>query len=618
MSFPAGNRRLGSVALRLLAVGAMLGVIGCSNKLKEPEPTVSRYQTLPPKQLPDFLKGTIMERVDVANVGPYPVSGFGLVARLLGTGDTRAPNAVREYMINIMQKRGFGSRMLGYEGMTPDGVLSSPAFAIVRVDALIPPGARRGQRFDIQVSALPGNDTSSLSHGVLYRTDLKVDGADPRNPGVSLDVHAIAEGEIFVNPAYAMQLSPTDSAARNSLRTGVIIGGGVVQMDRPMALRLRQPSYAIARQIEQRLDDFFQNDSYAAAMDEGVVLVRLPPRFGTDWEHFRGVITHVYFNTSPAFVTTKAQELAAEAVKADAPLEDISYSWEALGQTALPFIAPLMTHPQPDVAFAAARAAAFIGDVSAQSVLIQIARDNGNPFQLNAVETLAKLPNSPEINGMLRTLLNSPTTLVRLAAYKALASANDSAIFSKPIEGKFLLDIIPSDSAPLIYATRRGVPRLAVFGRRPTLTLPITFSAMDGKLSISSQPGKRTVTIFYRGPGVPRPVTIESNPDIAEIAARLGGAGPLEEPRLNFTYCDVVAVVQALADQHRLSAGQTTDAERTPVAFVLQDLPFAVDPVYDAPPIPGLEPQRPQTESPGTVSSVGAGTLNTEFQRPNE
>jgi hypothetical protein len=328
----------------------------------------------------------------------------------------------------------------------------------------------------------------------------------------------------------------------------------------------------------------------------------MPPKYGGDWEHFTGVITHVYFNSSPSFIAAKAQELAAEATQPDAPLLDISYCWEALGQQALPFVTPLMTDPKPDVAYAAARAAAFCGEVSSQAVLIAMAQTPDHPFQLNAVQTLAKLPNSPEINGMLRSLLNSPHTLVRLEAYRALASTKDASIFSKDIEGKFVLDIIPGDGPPLIYASRRGWPsRLAVFGRKPALELPITFTAMDGKLSISSTPGRKTVTIFYRGPGVRKAVSIESNPDIAEIAARLGGAGPREEIPLPFTYCDVVAIVQGLADQQKVvSSAPSADGTAEPVAFVLQEQPVGLDPIVDAPPLPDQE--RPQADSPGTVS----------------
>jgi hypothetical protein len=169
---------------------------------------------------------------------------------------------------------------------------------------------------------------------------------------------------------------------------------------------------------------------------------------------------------------------------------------------------------------------------------------------------------------------------------------------------QFALDIVPGDGPPLLYASRRGIPRLAIFGRKPALSLPVTFTAMDGKLSISSTPGQKTVTIFYRGPGVRKPVTIVSNPDIAEIAARLGGAGPADEPNLHFNYCDVVAVVQALADQQKIVAQQPGSTDRVAAAFVLQEIPQDAESVFDAP--SGDEPkERPQTsDSPRKVSSA--------------
>jgi flagellar basal body P-ring protein FlgI len=591
-----------------IATIAALAASGCSKKPPQTARSEPRFPPLPPKEVPEYLKGAIVERVYVAQTAPKPVSGYGLVANLWGTGDSKASNAVREYLIRTMEKRGFGSKVMGLEDITPERVLRDPRFAVVRVEGLIPPGARPLDRFDVVVSAEDINDTSSLAHGQLYRTVLKEDGANPRTPSAQIEEHAFAEGGLFVNPAYALELTPGTGAARASLRNGVIIGGGVVQIERPLMLRLWQPGFRESRAIDQRLDLFFQDAGVAQALNEGVVELHMPARFRGDWEHFMGLVTHVFFNDSPTFRVNKARELATVAQGPDAPLMDISYSWEALGEDALPFVTPLMTHARPEVAFAAARAAAFSGDTSAQNVLIEMARKADHPVQLNAVQTLGKVRNSPEINALLRSLLASEHTLVRLEAYRALAEAGDTSIYTKLIPDQklqqFALDIVPGDGPPLIYASRRGIPRLAVFGRKPSLTLPVTFTTMEGKLSISSQPGQKTVTIFYRGPGVRRPVTIVSNPDIAEIAARLGGAGPADEANLHFNYCDVVAVVQALADQQKVAAQQAGKPERVSAAFVLQEIPQDTETVFDAP--PGQQPtERPQTsEPPGTVSSA--------------
>jgi hypothetical protein len=594
----------------------MIFAPGCGNKNAAPPPPGSRYPVLPPKEVPEYLKSTILQAVDVVSINAMPVSTYGLVADLESTGDTRCSNIVREWMIKQMERRGFGSRQLGYGQLTPERVLSDPHFAVVRVDGYIPPGARRGQSIDIQVSCLDGNNTTSLAGGTLYRAELRVNGANPQNPNMQLDTWSTAEGGVFVNPAYALEQRPKQAEARTSLRVGVVMDGGTVQIDRPIVLRLRQPSYRVAREIEYRLDDYFQDSAYAAAVDDGVVKVMMPASFNGDWEHFVGVVQHVFFNSSPQFQTLKAQQLAEEAMKPDAPLLDISYCWEALGVNALPFVQPLMTHERPEVAYAAARAAAFIGDTSALNVLSNIARSKDNPFRLNAVGTLAMLPPSPVINGMLRSLLASDQMLVRLEAYRALTRSGDPSIATTNVRDRFALDVIDVPASPVIYASRLGTPRIALFGRKLSLSTPLTFSTIGGKLSISSSPDRSTVTIFYRGGELPKPVVIESNPDIFEIAARLGGMGPLNEPALNFAYGEIVAILQGICDAQKISAVASADGGRTPATFVLQEIPMLENSVYGAPIIPdpvrpegAAEPppavdqpqQRPVSAEPGTV-----------------
>src|SRR5439155_22395311 len=105
-----------------------------------------------------------------------------------------------------------------------------------------------------------------------------------------------------------------------------------------------------------------------------------------------------------------------------------------------------------------------------------------------------------EINEMLRPLLNSEQTTVRLEAYKMLARNGDNAVFATRVKSGFSLDVMRSDGSPVIYATRRGEPRMAVIGNRTKLQTPIAFSAMNGRLTISSNSDGQSVTIYYRPP----------------------------------------------------------------------------------------------------------------------
>jgi len=598
-------------AVALSAAGLAL-TSGCSRKVKAKDP-VSRYQPLPErKDVPAFLKDTIWERTELTNTETYLVSSFGLVANLDGTGNSDAPIAVREYIIKELQRHRFGDeRMPGFEDITPEQVLRDPRFAIVRVDGLLPPGVREGQFFDVHISTLNESTTTSLARGDLYQTDLRTNGASTTNPGGSVNVWARAQGPVFVNPAFALDATANDAAvAKRSLRRGVVMDGGVAMTSRPLALRLLQPQRSMARRIEWRVDEYFQEtkpDTVGAAQDEGIVYLYVPAKYKGDWQHFSQLVMHLYLRGSESFAATKAKELADEAVKPGAPLGDITYCWEGLGPFGLPFYRDLMSHERTDVAFAAARAAAWLDDPVAPQALARIARTKGDQWQLDAIRTLAALPtNSPAINELLRPLLNSDQTLVRTEAYKALSANADSSIFTKvikplhqPMSEKFVLDIVKSTQPPIIHATRSGIPRIAIIGDRAQLNLPVTFAAMDGRLTISTTPDNdKTVAIYYRpmaSPGgrVPPPVKVLSRPDLAEIVARLGGEGG---SGLNFNYGDVVSILHELTDAKKLSA--VANGRRVPASFVLQDLPEVEDSIYSAPALPDA---RPQADEPGKV-----------------
>jgi hypothetical protein len=597
------------------ALCALLGALiitlasGC-NSNRKPALIQPRYGTLPPKKVPAYLKGTIIELCDLDNQTPLNANNYGLVVNLNHSGDAyNVNNEVKDYVVKTMAKHGIGSaRTPGLEGSMPDEWLRDPRNAIVRVDAMIPPGARVGDRIDVAVSALPGSNTSSLSSGTLYQTELKERGADPRRPGVGVKILAVAGGQIFVNPAYALA-DPADSTARASLRFGTVLGGGRVTEDRAVLLRIREPSLKMSRAIEWRIQEGFHDPNVGKAYDEGYVQTYVPHSFNGDWEHFIGVATHLFFNSSPEFAAGKARELAEVAQKPEGAdyLLSISYCWEGLGAQALPYVVPLMNNGNPDIAFAATRAAAFIGDSSALTILMDMARTTDHPFQVAAVQVLGSLPKSPVVSQMLRTLLDSPQATVRVAAYQVLAHAGDPSIYSKEINGKFVLDIIPSTSAPpLIWASRHGVPRLAIFGNKPALELPTTFSAMDSRLTITGGANDRAVKIFYRDPAVQRPVPVLSNPDIAELVARLGGVGGESSQQLNFTYGDITAILQAMADRQQIVA--MANGTRLSTPFVLEQVQRVRDDVDNAPAIP--EQGRPQgdttTKAPGEAEPIGA------------
>ena len=624
---PSRRARGGRLLLLLTcAAGVTLAAAGCAGKPRKQ--ITSPYQNLGPrKNLPPYLKGSVYELVELANNEPLSVSSYGLVGQLRGTGDTKAPPAVRQWVTKEMVRRGFGSKVLGYESMSPGRVLASPDFAVVRVDAELPPGARAGDRIDARVSALP-NETSSLAHGVLFETELREDGANPQAPSTAIRAWGKCGGPVMVNPAYALEAGAAQPGpAKASLRRGTLPNGGIIHHDRPLWLMLRQPQHSVSRAIERRINDRFQQEAdhprkdgnpgylVAQAYDEGIVQFYVPRSFQGDWEHFVGVVTHLYMGgASPDFAARKAKELADEATRPDARLMDISYCWEGLGAPAMPFVSRLMSHQDPDVAFAAARAAAFIGDPSmaAQETLLRMAEKRGHPFQVSAIEVLAKLPASAALSELLRRLLDAPEETVRVAAYEALTKAQDPSVYSRPVKRyedreKFVIDVVPGDGPPMIYASQRGRPRIGIVGRTPEIRQPLTFTALDKRLSISTTQiptadgnGQRdALVLFYRDPrgrGPNSTVRVLSRPDVAELAARLAGHGAAGEQRLDFSYGEVVAILQALVARGDITSPRRgPDGRHLAASFVLQRASGIADEIRSA---PTINEGRPQGDTP--------------------
>lgn len=566
-------RRVGGKGF-LCAALAVATLGGCAEPEKpKAQPPKPKYMTLAPKtNLPAFMKGTILEYVDVQNKDPYPVSGYGLVVGLNNTGNnTGVPQSVRNAMIDEMVRHGFGSQVHGLADMQPERILRDPQVSIAEVYALLPPGARAGQQVDAYVQAATGSQTTSLARGELYGASLYVNGVDPLNPRPRVNTFARAKGPVFVNPAY-VQSGASRPARLAGLRTGVVMGGGIVGEDRPIVLRARAPQISLTRAIEMRIDQHFQDDTTARTQDEGIVNLFTPLRFGGDWQHFVGLVTHLYMDGTPGTALPRARTLAEAAVQPDAPLMDISYCWEALGPEALSAIQPLYTHTSPEVAFAAARAGVYIGDRAADETMLAMAKSHDHAFQLDAVKVLGSLPSTTRVHRMLFDLLGVPNALVRIEAYRVLVKNESPLVLSRRIKGKFVIDRIPSEGPPLVYATRSSEPRIAVFGTRPVIQTPVAYLAMEAKFMISTAPDGRNILLFDRtDPKNPKGLTSTSRPDVYEVLLRLAGEG---EESFRFGYSDLVGILQGLSE------GKHMDAP-----FVLEDIPGMRDEVEDAPPI---------------------------------
>ncbi len=133
---------------------------------------------------------------------------------------------------------------------------------------------------------------------------------------------------MFVNPTYVLDTDTDTPAARASRRTGYVLAAARAMEDRPLIIRLRAPERRLARAIERRINERFQDvadddlqshgntagKKVANAQDEALLYVYVPKAYADHWEHFAGLVRHLYVNgDNPAFAALKARQLAEAA-----------------------------------------------------------------------------------------------------------------------------------------------------------------------------------------------------------------------------------------------------------------------------------------------------------------
>ena len=226
----------------------------------------------------------IKDIVTIKGVRSNPLTGFGLVVGLNGTGDSSTLST--QALNNYLRRHNIRPGTLGD--------LSSKNIASVVVTAELGPFARRGSTVDLTVSAI-GN-TKSLQGGVLLATELN---------GLDGQVHAVGQGAIMVGGFAASGKSA--SVTKGHVTVGRIPSGGHVEKaelaefveNGEITLQLRNPDFATANEIAKMINTTYADSAHAA--DAGGVRVALPK------------------GTAEKEITVVIQRIGALEVKVDMP-----------------------------------------------------------------------------------------------------------------------------------------------------------------------------------------------------------------------------------------------------------------------------------------------------------
>ncbi len=580
----------------LAGASLLLLMSGCAARGPEPKPK-------PLSAASDELltAGTVGGEAFITNGTPQELHGFGLVIGLNGRGSSDCPTPIRQYLEDWLAKQvpPQGGRR---NQPSPGELIDSPDTAVVEVIGIVPPGARKGARFDLQVRALAGTSTQSLEGGWLMPAELKYWDRANASPGGIIGSAPLAhcDGPLNISPFAAEGKGHSEVNPREA----TILGGGRTLVERTTKLMLVRANYALAKTIQNRINERFgQRMKLAIANSAQQVEVSTPPAYEHQYDRFRAALLQIYLDNRADITERRLRELATRAASPGADLERIAATWEAIGTAALPQIQPFYTEKEPLLQLFAARTGLRLGDTSALPVLQAFATSGTHDQRLIAIDELGD-SDSPQTEPVLVPLLSDPDQEVRIAAYEALVTRNHGAIRSltfpheqDPRQINFVLDVVDSSGPPLIYVRRSRLPRIVIFGGQMPLAAPLFYTDADDTVTVQTVPGATDVQVYAkRGKSRKLTDTIVIPPRVVDLVTALADlpkkddAGRLRG--IGLPYSRVLQVLVALSKDE--TVGARLAFEQTPLTELLG---------------PDLSPQRPEVDAEPTSQPGGKSDL---------
>jgi hypothetical protein len=550
----------------VVVVGLVVGLTGCVDKSAKTPAVQGRSQIgEDASDLDSF--GTTGQKTTVGNTEGIPVSGIGLVYNLAGTGSTAPPGGWRSMLENSLKKQGFSNIK---------ELLDDPAktTSLVMVTALIPPGARKGEAIDIQISLPDESKTTSLKGGKLLACELvssdttgnlqslAKDGR-PSGPSGNLllgTTWAKAEGPIVAGTFVTGkdQDRGKDADGQPSYRVGRIWGGGRVTQVRPYFFLMNpgEQSVRMAASVAERMNATFHataepNRKVADAKSRELVLVNVPSAYRHNHYRFLVVARHVpLMPTGPdsAYRRKLEEELLEPGTALTAAIK-----LEALGGDSHRALRVGLEHTSPWVRFAAAESLAYLGQTDGSAQLAKLAEEHP-ALRAHCLKALAAIDDASSTD-RLGDLMAATDPALRYGAFVALrlSDENNAAVRGQQLNG-FWLHRVAAGSPGLIHLTSDRRSEVVLFGDGLSLRGPVPPTAIGTEFTVSMPPGETKVklTRIVRVNGDAEVKEVKCSPDLASVLgalAKLGGG-----------YTETVELLTKADRGQMLSAAVMTDA----------------------------------------------------------
>ncbi|HMP79886.1 MAG TPA: flagellar basal body P-ring protein FlgI [Pirellulaceae bacterium] len=441
------------------------------------------------------------------------VQGVGLVVGLNGTGSDPRPSWQRDHLVGELKTR-------GDTGNTID-LLADPNTSLVVLRGFIPPGARRGDTFDLEVILEPRSETTSLLEGALVKTKLRRNAEFGRKL-IEGNVAAHGTGSVIVDA----QFSPRQD--KSSWTRGRIPGGGVVTEDRKIGIVIRpeqqsiRSAASIAHSINERFTTITRDGrvGVASAKNDTVVELLIPDAYRLNVGRYGQVIAQIAYDESASERMNRLEKLEKAAANPNEARE-ATLRLEAYGRDAIPALQRLVRHADPDVNICAALALAYQGHSEGIEIL-RAAAESRPAWRWHALTALASLNDRAAVEA-LAALMHGESAEARYGAFRAirLKNADDRLLRREPIDSDFYFHVIPSTASPMVHVTTQGRPEVVVFGESQQLSDKTLF--VESGLTVKSLGNEQIEITVYNSDGTASKRRTSSY--MAEVIRGLAAAG---------------------------------------------------------------------------------------------
>lgn len=487
---------------------------------KDSKTKLQELMTVP--ELPDLIR----EATVIQGLQPIQVIGVGVVNGLPNTGGPANPSQFRDELLEEMKRRDIKD---------PNHFLELDNTALVRVQATIPPGARRNDPVDLIIRAPNESVVSNLNDGWLLDTRLRQQRY-LQNKIRKSEVMALGTGPVLTRGSY----TPGEDG---TLQTeGTILSGGRIQITRKLGLVLRpeyqhaKTSSALAAAINRRFF-FFDGTTrrgIAKAKEDDFLEMETHPRYRNNIPRMMAVIQAISTAPESSATQTRLAELADQ-LSDPATAADAALQLEAMGESAVPILIDALASSNPELRFYAAESLAYLDRTEAVGALEIAIRDTA-AFRHPSLLALQGMDHQLAIDALKR-LMNEVSIETRYGSF--------CAIRRQGIEGKsllggralqsFYLYQIPSTAEPAVVVSLRESPEIVLFGDTGSLNIPQFLRGPNGLILKPDlkQPGNLKISRFQVNTDDKRTTVSDSLPSIISGIVSVGGG-----------YGDVISILR--------------------------------------------------------------------------